>query len=172
MDPSSGGQQLILAKVYKWFNGASPYSQCCGGIRKPMCVYTASLSHQFRLNNVRFPGERCNYRNGCLCVGACWHRSVLCCDARRRHLGQHETEEPKRGRSHAGWQKPWDGRRIPDTYRCVCVLLFDLATNLCLCLYIVSITTVVVTTTITTAAPTTTKLPPLPLSSILPPSLA
>ena len=28
MEPSSGGQQLILAKVYKWFNGASPYSQC------------------------------------------------------------------------------------------------------------------------------------------------
>ena len=28
------GQQLILAKVYKWFNGASPYSQYCGGIRK------------------------------------------------------------------------------------------------------------------------------------------
>ena len=25
--------------VYKWFNGASPYSQYCGGIRKPMCVY-------------------------------------------------------------------------------------------------------------------------------------
>jgi len=22
------------AKVYKWFNGASPYSQYCGGIRK------------------------------------------------------------------------------------------------------------------------------------------
>ena len=39
MEPSSGGQQLILAKVYKWFNGASPYSQYCGGIRKPMCVY-------------------------------------------------------------------------------------------------------------------------------------
>ena len=34
MEPSSGGQQLILAKVYKWFNGASPYSQYCGGIRK------------------------------------------------------------------------------------------------------------------------------------------
>ena len=33
------GQQLILAKVYKWFNGASLYSQYCGGIRKPMCVY-------------------------------------------------------------------------------------------------------------------------------------
>ena len=27
MEPSSGRQQLILAKVYKWFNGASPYSQ-------------------------------------------------------------------------------------------------------------------------------------------------
>jgi len=39
MEPSSGGQQLIIAKVYKWFNGASPYSQYCGGIRKPMCVY-------------------------------------------------------------------------------------------------------------------------------------
>ena len=39
MEPSSGGQQLILAKVYKWFNGASPYSHYCGGIRKPMCVY-------------------------------------------------------------------------------------------------------------------------------------
>ena len=39
MEPSSGGQQLILAKVYKWFNGASQYSQYCGGIRKPMCVY-------------------------------------------------------------------------------------------------------------------------------------
>ena len=26
LEPSSGGQQLILAKVYKWFNGASPYS--------------------------------------------------------------------------------------------------------------------------------------------------
>ena len=25
MEPSSGGQQLILAKVYKWFNAASPY---------------------------------------------------------------------------------------------------------------------------------------------------
>ena len=34
MEPSSGGQQLILAKVYKWFNGASPYSQYCGGIRE------------------------------------------------------------------------------------------------------------------------------------------
>ena len=34
MEPSSGGQQLILAKVYKWFNGASPYSQYCGSIRK------------------------------------------------------------------------------------------------------------------------------------------
>ena len=33
-EPSSGGQQLILAKVYKWFNGAIPYSQYCGGIRK------------------------------------------------------------------------------------------------------------------------------------------
>ena len=40
MEPSSGGQQLILAKVYKWFNGANPYSQYCGGIRKPMCVYS------------------------------------------------------------------------------------------------------------------------------------
>ena len=30
MEPSSGGHQLILAKVYKWFNGASPYSQYCG----------------------------------------------------------------------------------------------------------------------------------------------
>jgi len=39
MEPSSGGQQLIVAKVYKWLNGASPYSQYCGGIRKPMCVY-------------------------------------------------------------------------------------------------------------------------------------
>ena len=37
MEPSSGGQQLILAKVYKWFNGASPYSQYCGGIRKLQC---------------------------------------------------------------------------------------------------------------------------------------
>ena len=43
MEPSSGGQQLILAKVYKWFNGASPYSQYCGGIRTPMCVCTASV---------------------------------------------------------------------------------------------------------------------------------
>ena len=34
MEPSSGGQQLILAKVYKWFNGASPYSQYCGSIGK------------------------------------------------------------------------------------------------------------------------------------------
>ena len=34
MELSSVGQQLILAKVYKWFNGASPYSQYCGGIRK------------------------------------------------------------------------------------------------------------------------------------------
>jgi hypothetical protein len=34
MEPSSGGQQLIPAKVYKWFSGASPYSQYCGGIRK------------------------------------------------------------------------------------------------------------------------------------------
>jgi hypothetical protein len=25
MEPSSGSHQLILAKVYKWFNGASPY---------------------------------------------------------------------------------------------------------------------------------------------------
>ena len=41
MEPSSGGQQLILAKVYKWFNGTRPYSQYCGGIRKPMCVCTA-----------------------------------------------------------------------------------------------------------------------------------
>ena len=41
MEPSSEGQQLILAKVYKWFNGAGPYSQYCGGIRKPMCVCTA-----------------------------------------------------------------------------------------------------------------------------------
>ena len=40
MEPSSGGQQLILAKVYKWFNGASPYSQYYGGIRKPICVYS------------------------------------------------------------------------------------------------------------------------------------
>ena len=32
MEPSSGDQQLILGKVYKWFNGASPYSQYCGGI--------------------------------------------------------------------------------------------------------------------------------------------
>ena len=32
MEPSSEGQQLILAKVYKWFNGASPYSQCGGSI--------------------------------------------------------------------------------------------------------------------------------------------
>ena len=39
MEPSSGGQHLILAKVYMCFNGASPYSQYCGGIRKPMCVY-------------------------------------------------------------------------------------------------------------------------------------
>ena len=39
MEPSSGGQHLILAKVYIWFNGASPYSQYCGGIGKPMCVY-------------------------------------------------------------------------------------------------------------------------------------
>ena len=39
MEPSSGGQQMILAKVYKWFNGASLNSQYCGGIRKPMCVY-------------------------------------------------------------------------------------------------------------------------------------
>jgi len=39
MEPSSGGQHLILAKVYKWFNGASPYNQYCGGIRKPMCAY-------------------------------------------------------------------------------------------------------------------------------------
>ena len=42
MEPSSGGEQLILAKVYIWFNGASPYSQCCGGIWPPvdgsMCV--------------------------------------------------------------------------------------------------------------------------------------
>ena len=44
MEPSSGGQQLILAKVYKWFNGVSPYSQYCGGIRKPMCVCTASCT--------------------------------------------------------------------------------------------------------------------------------
>jgi hypothetical protein len=34
MEPSSGGQQLILAEVHKWFNGGSPYSQYCGGIRK------------------------------------------------------------------------------------------------------------------------------------------
>ena len=39
MEPSSEVQQLILAKVYKWFEGVSPYSQYCGGIRKPMCVY-------------------------------------------------------------------------------------------------------------------------------------
>ena len=39
MEPSSAGQQLILAKVYKWFIGASLYSQYCGGIRNPMCVY-------------------------------------------------------------------------------------------------------------------------------------
>ena len=32
MEPSSGGQQLILAKVYKWFNEGSPNSQYCGGI--------------------------------------------------------------------------------------------------------------------------------------------
>ena len=44
MEPSAGGQQLILAKVYKWFNGASPYSQYCGGIRKPMCVCTATAT--------------------------------------------------------------------------------------------------------------------------------
>jgi hypothetical protein len=41
MEPSSGGQQLILAKVYKWFKGAIPYIQYCGVIRKPMCVCTA-----------------------------------------------------------------------------------------------------------------------------------
>ena len=29
-----GGQHLILAKVYIWFNGANPYCQYCGGIRK------------------------------------------------------------------------------------------------------------------------------------------
>ena len=42
MEPSSGGQHLILAKVYTyiWFNRASPYGQYCGGIRKPMCVYS------------------------------------------------------------------------------------------------------------------------------------
>ena len=34
MEPSSGGQQLILAKVYLWFNGASPHRQYFGGIRK------------------------------------------------------------------------------------------------------------------------------------------
>ena len=34
MEPSSWGQQLILAKIYKLFNGVSPYSQYCGGIRK------------------------------------------------------------------------------------------------------------------------------------------
>ena len=39
MEPSSGGQQLILATLYKRFNGASQYSQYCGGIRKPMCAY-------------------------------------------------------------------------------------------------------------------------------------
>jgi len=33
-EPSSGGQHLILTKVYIWFNGASQYSQYCGGIRK------------------------------------------------------------------------------------------------------------------------------------------
>ena len=33
-EPSSGGHHLILAKVYIWFNGASPYSQYCGGIRE------------------------------------------------------------------------------------------------------------------------------------------
>jgi len=26
-EPSSAGQNLILAKVYTWFNGACPYSQ-------------------------------------------------------------------------------------------------------------------------------------------------
>ena len=49
MEPSSGGQQLILAKVYKWFNGASPYSQYCGGIRKPMCVYCWLYGRRLRL---------------------------------------------------------------------------------------------------------------------------
>ena len=49
MEPSSGGQQLILAKIYKWFNGASPYSQYCGGIRKPMRVLLAVHTH--RLSN-------------------------------------------------------------------------------------------------------------------------
>ena len=33
-EPSSGGNHLILAKVYIWFNGASPYSQYYGGIRE------------------------------------------------------------------------------------------------------------------------------------------
>ena len=32
-DHLQGVSKLILAKVYKWFNGASPYSQCGGGLR-------------------------------------------------------------------------------------------------------------------------------------------
>jgi len=35
---------LNLAKVYKWFNGASPYSQYCGGIIKAMCVCVCTVS--------------------------------------------------------------------------------------------------------------------------------
>ena len=34
MEPSSGGQHPILAKVYIWFNETSPYSQYCGGVRR------------------------------------------------------------------------------------------------------------------------------------------
>ena len=39
------GQQLILAKVYKWFNGASPYSQYCGGIEKLSNIPQQIISH-------------------------------------------------------------------------------------------------------------------------------
>ena len=43
MEPSSGSQQLILAKVYKWFNGAGPYSQYCGGVCRANTDYIDQL---------------------------------------------------------------------------------------------------------------------------------
>ena len=44
MEPSSGGQHLILAKVYIWFNGASLYSQYCGGYAATiLTIWTSSI---------------------------------------------------------------------------------------------------------------------------------
>jgi hypothetical protein len=77
MEPSSGGQQLILAKEYKWFNGASPYSHYCGGIRK-LQWKTYLLKQQVKSYVCIKWYAKCQTDLPCVCVLlAVWKETVL-----------------------------------------------------------------------------------------------